>query len=68
MNSIQGPPGCWKTTSIDESQKKILLCEYSNQAVENIIKFISPIFKALGKKIVWMPNQLMFFESKKKIS
>lgn len=76
ISLIQGPPGCGKTTSIGffvyqllnmnkTSQKRILLCAYSNQAVENIVKFVFPIVKALGKKMVWIPKKASCFETEK---
>lgn len=46
-------------------KKRLLFCAYSNQAVENIAKFVSPIVKALGKKMVWIPNKTMCFENKR---
>lgn len=50
--------------SIDNDKKSIHLCAYLNQAVENIVKFISLIVKALGKKMVWIPRKGMEFETK----
>lgn len=79
VSLIQGPPGCGKTTSIgffvyhllkknQNERKRILLCAYSNQAVENMVKVVFPIVKALGKKMVWIPNQAMHFETEEEFT
>lgn len=76
VSIVHGPPGCGKTSTIGlfvyhllnlskNEKRRILLCAHSNQAVENIAKFVSPICRALGKKIVWIPNKSMRFENKR---
>ncbi|KAK8860807.1 Regulator of nonsense transcripts 1-like protein [Tritrichomonas musculus] len=76
ISIVHGPPGCGKTSSISlfvyhllkkavSEKKRILLCAFSNQAVENIARFVSPIIKALGKKMVWIPRKSVDFETKK---
>lgn len=76
ISIVHGPPGCGKTSSISlfvyhllpkiiNDKKRILLCAYSNQAVENIAKFVSPIVKALGKKMVWIARKSIDFETKR---
>lgn len=68
ISIVHGPPGCGKTFSIalfvynlirysQHHKRKILLCAFSNQAVESIVKFVSPVVKALNKDIVWIAKK-----------
>lgn len=74
---IQGPPGCGKSQIIasiipslfkyvynTQSKNRILVCAYSNMAVANIIKYIGPVSKALGKKLVWIASSTKDFKTK----
>ena len=76
ISVIHGPPGCGKTSSIGlfiyhllrqsmGEKKRILCCAYSNQAVENIVKFVSPIIRAMGKKMIWIAKKSKEFENRK---
>lgn len=62
LSIIEGRPGCGKTTTIGliiynllkNSNKRILVCAQTNQAVENTVKFVSLIMKEMGKIIIWI--------------
>lgn len=72
VSIIYGPPGCGKTTTIGlivynllkNSNKKVLLLSQSNQAVENIVKFVSPVSKAMNKKLIWITKDGICFENR----
>ena len=75
LSIIHGPPGTGKTYSLGlfvyhlltrstDEKRRILLCSKSNQAVENMVKFVSPIVRALGKKMVWLAGLNKSFEDK----
>lgn len=75
ISIVHGPPATGKSFLIglsiyhilkrtrEDEKQRILVCAKSNQALKNIVKYVTPFVQALGKKIVWVSYQT--FDDKK---